>query len=313
MAAIFNGLQRSPQGPHRARRSRRDPRPDRSPGGSRPPDRSAAAGSRPPARLSIADSVTEMPGPKSSAANRRARAERSRASAPGYARPARAAIILDEPKPEPPPTHLLDSRQSRQPGPEVAPAVPAVLVPQQPDFPAHRRTSLPPAHAGPLDCAQRRQSAHRPRDRQPRLAVSLRRRPGAHAERFRRHGRAAHASRAARLARRLVRRHGWSHQEASPADPDQQHLSHEQALERDYGAKDPEDRLLWRMPYRRLEVEAIRDSMLAVSGQLNPQDVRAQHVSADSARRRSKATATRTRSGSLRRTRSFPAHGSMRS
>jgi hypothetical protein len=37
-----------------------------------------------------------------------------------------------------------------------------------------------------------------------------------------------------------------------------------------YGVKDPDNRLLWRVPYRRLEVEAIRDSMLAVSGQLNP-------------------------------------------
>jgi hypothetical protein len=38
-----------------------------------------------------------------------------------------------------------------------------------------------------------------------------------------------------------------------------------------YGSQDPENRLLWRVPYRRLEVEAIRDSMLSVSGQLNPQ------------------------------------------
>ena len=38
----------------------------------------------------------------------------------------------------------------------------------------------------------------------------------------------------------------------------------------DCGAKDPDDQLLWRFPYHRLEVEAIRDSMLAVSGQLNP-------------------------------------------
>jgi hypothetical protein len=37
----------------------------------------------------------------------------------------------------------------------------------------------------------------------------------------------------------------------------------------EYGAKDPEDRFLWRMPYKRLEVEAIRDSMLASSGRLN--------------------------------------------
>jgi hypothetical protein len=37
-----------------------------------------------------------------------------------------------------------------------------------------------------------------------------------------------------------------------------------------YGVQDPEDRLLWRVPYQRLEVEAIRDSALAASGQLNP-------------------------------------------
>ena len=37
-----------------------------------------------------------------------------------------------------------------------------------------------------------------------------------------------------------------------------------------FDAEDSDDRLLWRMPYRRLDVEVIRDSMLAVSGQLNP-------------------------------------------
>ena len=36
-----------------------------------------------------------------------------------------------------------------------------------------------------------------------------------------------------------------------------------------YAAVDPENRLLWRMPYRRLEAEAILDSALAVSGKLN--------------------------------------------
>ena len=34
-------------------------------------------------------------------------------------------------------------------------------------------------------------------------------------------------------------------------------------------ADDPDNKLLWRYPYRRLEVEAIRDSILAVSGRLN--------------------------------------------
>src|SRR5262249_5780540 len=41
------------------------------------------------------------------------------------------------------------------------------------------------------------------------------------------------------------------------------------AWNEEFGAKDPESRLLWRMPYRRLEVEAIRDSILAASGRLN--------------------------------------------
>jgi hypothetical protein len=36
-----------------------------------------------------------------------------------------------------------------------------------------------------------------------------------------------------------------------------------------YAAADPENRLLWRTPYRRLEAEAIIDSALAVSGKLN--------------------------------------------
>ncbi|MBZ2186404.1 MAG: DUF1549 and DUF1553 domain-containing protein [Bryobacter sp.] len=37
----------------------------------------------------------------------------------------------------------------------------------------------------------------------------------------------------------------------------------------EYAGEDPENRLLWRMPYRRLEAEAILDSALAVSGRLN--------------------------------------------
>lgn len=38
----------------------------------------------------------------------------------------------------------------------------------------------------------------------------------------------------------------------------------------EYAAKDPENELWWRIPYRRLEVEPLRDSILAVSGSLNP-------------------------------------------
>ena len=42
---------------------------------------------------------------------------------------------------------------------------------------------------------------------------------------------------------------------------------------------DPENRLLWRMPYRRLEVEVIRDAMLAAERRAQRADVRAEYVS----------------------------------
>ncbi len=41
------------------------------------------------------------------------------------------------------------------------------------------------------------------------------------------------------------------------------------ALRQEAFEKDPEDRLLWRFPLRRLDGEALRDAMLAVSGQLD--------------------------------------------
>ena len=46
---------------------------------------------------------------------------------------------------------------------------------------------------------------------------------------------------------------------------------YQQAAREDTGArmKDPENLLLWRMPRRRLELEAMRDAMLAVSGELD--------------------------------------------
>jgi len=42
-------------------------------------------------------------------------------------------------------------------------------------------------------------------------------------------------------------------------------------LDNDKAATDPDNRLFWRFPRRRLEVEAIRDAVLAASGQLNRQ------------------------------------------
>lgn len=65
-------------------------------------------------------------------------------------------------------------------------------------------------------------------------------------------------------------RSGWSvkdlHRRIVLSETYQQgHGVHSEGL-----AKDSDDRLLWRFPSRRIEAEAIRDSMLAVSEQLNP-------------------------------------------
>ena len=85
-----------------------------------------------------------------------------------------------------------------------------------------------------------------------------------------------HASRAARLAGRRAPRSGRLAQGAAPAD---RHAApstgRRRKTTRPRQAIDADNRLLWRMNRRRLEAEAIRDSVLAVSGTLDSTDGRA--------------------------------------
>ena len=61
------------------------------------------------------------------------------------------------------------------------------------------------------------------------------------------------------------------HQEDAPLDPDFQYLSDVgRGRSRRPSAKDPENHLLWRFSPRRLAAEEVRDSILAVCGNLNP-------------------------------------------
>ena len=47
--------------------------------------------------------------------------------------------------------------------------------------------------------------------------------------------------------------------------------AYRQSAVADHGLKaDPDNKLLWRMPRKRLDGEAARDAMLAVAGRLNP-------------------------------------------
>jgi hypothetical protein len=64
--------------------------------------------------------------------------------------------------------------------------------------------------------------------------------------------------------------HGWSIKKLNRLILESNAYRMSKQWNPEYAAQDPEDRLLWRMPYQRLEVEAIRDSTLAASGRLNP-------------------------------------------
>ena len=137
-----------------------------------------------------------------------------------------------------------------------------------------------PRFAGPG--GRQRAAGARPADRrpgqpadgarrgEPRLAPPLR--PGARPFRrqLRRTRRSALPPGAARRPRRTVRPGRLVDQTAGPRAGPQQHVrdgQHRHSPEAE--AADPDNRLLHRMPVRRLEAEAIRDAILAVSGRLD--------------------------------------------
>jgi hypothetical protein len=178
--------------------------------------------------------------------------------------------FMREPGPEPPPTHLLLRGSAARPGPEVAPGVPAVLVAKQPAF-------LPPdEHTSRrrLALAQWIASADNPltarvivnRVWQFHFGEGLVRTPSDFGVMG---SPPTHPELLDWLARRFVE-DGWSLKKLHRLILSSNTYRMSKRSRPGCAAEDPENLLLWRVPYRRLEVEAIRDSMLAVSGQLNP-------------------------------------------
>ena len=179
--------------------------------------------------------------------------------------------FFHEPSPQAPPTHVLLRGSPTRPGPAVSPAIPAVLVTRQPEFPSgNSRTSQ-----RRLGLAHWLASAENPltarvivnRIWQQHFGAGLVRTPSdfgtmgelpTHpellewlADWFTHEGQWSLKS----LHRLMLTSNAWRMSHASNADD---------------AAGDTGNRLLGHMPYRRLEVEALRDAMLAVSGQLNP-------------------------------------------
>jgi hypothetical protein len=181
------------------------------------------------------------------------------------------SYCFHESSPPPPPTYVLLRGNPGRHGDEVSPAVPMVLVKQQPEFPkpgersTRRRLGLSQWIASPENPLTARVLVNR--IWQQHFGAGLVRTPndfGIMGEE------PTHPELLDWLTDWFVHEGQWSlkalHRLILTSST--WRMSREMNLQ--YAATDPENRLLWHMPYRRLEVEALRDSMLAVSGQLNP-------------------------------------------
>ena len=176
--------------------------------------------------------------------------------------------FMHEPHPSPPATHLLIRGSAANPGPEVAPAVPAILSDaafrsNPRNGTSGRRLALARWLIDPQNPLTARVIVNR--IWQKHFGFGLVRSPsdfGARGEQ------PTHPELLDWLADRFVRE-GWSFKKLHRLilSSNSYRMSRQWNLRN--GEKDPENRLLWRMPRVRLEVEAIRDSMLAVSGRLN--------------------------------------------
>jgi hypothetical protein len=179
------------------------------------------------------------------------------------------AYYLYEPGPKVPPTFLMIRGKADQPGPEVTPGVPEVLRRAPLDVPAAGRTSMRRlAFARWLVSKDNPVTARVIVNRvwQHHFGEGLVRTPsdfGVMGEK------PTHPELLDWLARWFMD-HGWSIKQLHRLILESNAYRMSKQWNADYAAKDPDDRLLWRMPYLRLEVEAIRDSALAASGQLNP-------------------------------------------
>jgi len=180
--------------------------------------------------------------------------------------------FLVEDSTRPPTTHILLRGSADRPGAKVSPGVPAVLSAKQPGFlkpdeyTSRRRLSLANWILDPKNPLTARVIVNRVwqwhfGDGLVRTESDF----GTHGER------PTHPELLDWLATWFVSE-GWSIKKLNrlilASNTYRQSSTRFSALSTQHSA-DPDDRLLWKFPYRRLEVEAIRDSVLAVSGRLN--------------------------------------------
>lgn len=177
--------------------------------------------------------------------------------------------FMEERSPQVPATHILIRGKATSLGPEVGPSAPAVVAWQQPPFAAAgtrtsgRRLALARWIASPENPLTARVIVNRVwqwhfGDGIVRTANDF----GVMGDK------PSHEELIDWLAVWFME-NGWSIKKLNQLILESNTYRMAKTWNAEYAAADPENRLLWRVPYRRLEAEAILDSALAVSGRLN--------------------------------------------
>ncbi len=180
--------------------------------------------------------------------------------------------FFTEPRPTPPVTHVLLRGKSTAPGTIAEPGLPQVLVTKQPEFPASGGTTS----LRRLTLANWIVSRENPltarvivnRVWQFHFGDGLVRTPSD----FGVMGYPpTHPELLDWLADWFVNEGGWSLKQLHRLILSSNAYRMSKAWNAEYGAADPTNERLWRMAYRRLDVEPLCDAMLAATGQLNRQ------------------------------------------
>lgn len=207
---------------------------------------------------------------KASDQRERAQLEESIASLTQQTPDVPEGYFMHEPSPKPPVTHVLLRGSPKNIGEKVEPAVPAILVETQPkflepdEFTTRRRLSLARWITDENNPLTSRVIVNRVW--QWHFGEGLVRTPndfGLLGEP------ASHPELLDYLAYWFVHEANWSLKDLHYMIMTSRTYQMSRERRDDYASSDPDNRLLWRRSYHRLEVEAIRDSMLFVSGQLN--------------------------------------------
>ncbi|MBS0202801.1 MAG: PSD1 domain-containing protein [Planctomycetes bacterium] len=177
--------------------------------------------------------------------------------------------VLREDGPQPPPTHLLLAGRAANPGPLMQPRVPAVLTVSQPAFlppdehTSRRRLSLANWVIAPANPLTARVIVNRVW--QHHFGIGL---VATSSDFGDRGARPTHPELLDWLADWFVRDANWSLKKLHRLILTSETYQAGSAVTTTGRERDPENRLLAHFPLRRVDVEVIRDSILAVSGQL---------------------------------------------